>query len=105
MLEALLSGEEDVGAIAERARTRMRPKISELKRALHGRLQPQHRFVLRAILAHVDFLDAAIAQTHAEIEARLQPHQSAVRLLQTIPGIQETRKPLRPPSSPRLAWT
>ena len=90
MLEALLSGEHDVGAIAERARTRMRPKIPELKRALQGHLQPQHRFVLRAILAHVDFLDASIAQTHAEIEARLQPYQEAVRLLQTIPGIQET---------------
>jgi transposase len=90
MLEALLSGEQDVGAIAERARTRMRPKIPELKRALQGHLQPQHRFVLRAILAHVDFLDASIAQTQEQIEAHLRPYQEAVRLLQTIPGIQET---------------
>jgi transposase len=90
MLEALLSGEQDITAIAERARTRMRPKIPQLKRALHGHLQPQHRFVLRAILAHVDFLDASIAQAQAEIAARLQPYEEAVRLLQTIPGIQET---------------
>jgi transposase len=68
----------------------MRPKIPELKRALQGYLQPQHRFVLRAILAHVDFLNAASAQTQAEIGEYLAPHQEAVRLLQTIPGIQET---------------
>jgi transposase len=91
MLEALLSGEQDVGAIAERhARTRMRPKIPELKRALEGKLQPQHQFLVRAILAHVDFLDAAIARTQAEITDHLTPYQEAVRLLQTIPGIQET---------------
>jgi transposase len=90
MLEALLAGEQDIAAIAERARTRMRPKIPELKRALQGHLQPQHRFVLRAILAHVDFLDAAIAQTQDEIAERLAPYHEAVRLLQTIPGIQET---------------
>jgi transposase len=90
MLEALHSGEQDITAIAELARTRRRPKIPELKRALHGHLQPQHRFVLRAILAHVDFLDAAIAQTQTEITDRLAPYQEAVRLLQTIPRIQET---------------
>jgi transposase len=89
MLEALLAGEQDVTAIAEHARTRMRPKMAELKRALQGQLQPQHRFLLRSLLAHVDFLDAAIAQVQAESEQQLAPYRDAVRLLQTIPGIQE----------------
>jgi transposase len=90
MLEALIAGEEDVAVIAERARGRLRAKIPDLKRALKGHLQPQHRFLLRAILAHIDFLDAAIAQTHAEIEQLLIPYHDAMRLLQTIPGIQAT---------------
>jgi transposase len=90
MLEALIAGEEDVAVIAERARGRLRAKIPDLKRALKGHLQPQHRFLLRAILAHIDFLDAAIAQTHAEIEQHLTPYHDAMRLLQTIPGIQAT---------------
>jgi transposase len=90
MLEALLAGEQDVAAIAERARTRMRPKIPELRRALQGQLQPQHRFLLRSLLAHIDFLDAAITQVQAAIEQHLAPFEDAVRLLQTIPGIQQT---------------
>jgi transposase len=93
MLEALIAGEEDVAVLAEQARGRLRAKIPDLKRALHGHLQPQHRFLLRAILAHIDFLDAAIATTEAEIAQHLaasQDTQDAMRLLQTIPGIHET---------------
>jgi transposase len=90
MLEALIGGEEDVTVLAEQARGRLRAKIPELKRALTGRLQPQHRFLLRTILAHIDFLDAAIAQVHAEIERHLAPYHDAMRRLQTIPGIHET---------------
>lgn len=93
MLEALIAGEEDVTAIAEQARGRLRAKIPDLKRALHGHLQPQHRFLLRAMLAHIDFLDAAIAQTEAEIERHLAASddtREALRLLQTIPGVHQT---------------
>jgi transposase len=90
MLAALVDGEQDVAAIADHARARLRRKIPELKRALEGRLQPQHRFLLRAILAHVDFLDAAITQVEAEMAHHLEPYQEAMRLLQTIPGVQQT---------------
>jgi transposase len=89
LLELLLAGEQDVAAIAEHARTRMRPKMAELKRALQGHVQPQHRFLLRSLLAHLDCLDAASEEAHAEIERQLAPYQDAVRLLQTIPGVQE----------------
>lgn len=93
MLGALIAGEEDVTVLAEQARGRLRAKIPELKRALQGHLQLQHRFLLRAMLAHIDFLEAAIAQTQTEIEQQLAaaPDTSnAMRLLQTIPGIHET---------------
>jgi transposase len=93
MLEALIAGEEDVVVLAERARGRLRAKIPALKEALHGHLQPQHRFLLRAILAHIDFLDAAIATTCVEIDHHLAASnqtREALRLLQTIPGIHET---------------
>lgn len=93
MLEALLAGEQEVAVLAEQARGRLRAKIPALKQALQGHLQPQHRFLLRAILAHIDFLDAAIATTCAEIEHHLAPSQEvqeAIRLLQTLPGIHQT---------------
>jgi transposase len=89
MLEALLAGEEDVTAMAALARGRMRAKLPALRQALTGRLQAYHRVLLRQILAHLDFLAAAIAQLEGEIEQRLRPYEDAVRLLQTIPGIKD----------------
>ncbi len=60
MLEALLGGEQDAEALAELARGRLRAKLPELRLALEGRVQPHHQFLLRRILAHIDFLEESI---------------------------------------------
>src|SRR5262245_13891730 len=87
LLEALLAGEQDVTVMAELARGPMRAKIPQLRQALTGQLKSYHHVLLRQILAHMDFLEAAIAQLEGEIEQRLQPYAEAVQLLQTIPGV------------------
>jgi transposase len=89
MLEALLAGEADVTAMAELACGRMRAKCPALRQALTGQLQAYHRVLLRQILGHLDFLEAAIAQLEGEIEQRLRPYEEAARLLQTIPGVKD----------------
>jgi transposase len=89
MLNALLAGEQDVAVVAELARGPMRAKIPQLRQALTGQLKAYHQVLLRQILAHMDFLEAAIAQLEGEIEHRLQPYEEAVQLLQTIPGVKQ----------------
>lgn len=89
MLAALLGGEQDPAVLAALARGRLRAKLPELRRALAGRLRPHHRLLIAQILAHVDFLDEAIAQLHDEIAARLTPFAEAVELVRTIPGVSE----------------
>ena len=44
-----------------------------------------HVFLLRERLAHLEYLDAAIA--HAEVEVRLLDERAATALLETIPGV------------------
>jgi transposase len=90
MLKALMAGERDTAVLAQLAYGTMRRRIPQLQQALSGRLQPHHVFLLRQILAPVDFLDASIEHVHQEIEARLQPYAEAWHLLQTIPGINAT---------------
>ena len=113
MLEALLDGQTDPAILADLARGRLKAKRAQLQEALVGTLKPHHRFMLTEHLALIDTLDEAIARATKEIEARMGPpdpetkgsvdvaeeegqeHQEmaplpwdeAVRLLDSIPGI------------------
>ena len=87
ILLRLLEGETDTQALAELARGRLRAKRDALAQAVVGRLQEHHIFLLREQLAHLEYLDAAIARIDAELAARLTAEQEALALLQTIPGV------------------
>ena len=87
ILQALVAGTEDAAALAQLARGRLREKLPQLERALVGRVAPHQRFMLAEQLAHVDFLDGAIARVSEEIAERLRPVEEAVERLDTIPGV------------------
>ena len=74
MRAALLAGQGDREALAALARGRLRAKLPELRRALQGRVQPHHRVPLAQLLAHIDYLEAAIADMQAEIARALAPY-------------------------------
>ena len=63
------------------------PKREALAQAVVGRLEAHHVFLLREQLAHLEYLDAAIARVDAELAARLADEQEAIALLETIPGV------------------
>src|SRR4051812_1275330 len=87
MLQALVAGASDASALAHLARGRLREKLPELERALAGRFTPHQRFMVAEQLAHIDFLEAAIARVSAEMAERLRPYAEAVARLDTIPGV------------------
>ncbi|HEV8191217.1 MAG TPA: IS110 family transposase [Ktedonobacterales bacterium] len=87
ILQRLLEGETDAEALAELARGKLRAKREALAQAVVGRLQAHHIFLLREQLAHLDYLDAAIARLDVELAARLAAEQEALALVQTIPGV------------------
>ncbi len=87
MLEAMLAGERDPAVLADLAKGRMRDKIPDLVRALHGRFGEHHAVLLRVLLDHVDHLDAAVARLDDQVEAVIAPFADHVRRLTTIPGV------------------
>jgi transposase len=87
MLAALLGGEGDPSVLADLARGRLRAKLPALRQALTGRVQPHHRVLVAQLLAHLDFLEEAIAELQVEIEQALAPFTAATEVLQTIPGV------------------
>lgn len=62
MLAALLEGESDPAVLADLAQGKLRAKMPQLEQALAGTLKPHHRFLLTDLLAHIDYLDEAIAR-------------------------------------------
>jgi transposase len=87
MLDALIAGVSDPAKLADMARTRMRPKIPELRLALEGRFSEHHALMLEMHLAHVDHLSASITRLDDEVDRVMAPVGEQARRLQSIPGV------------------
>jgi transposase len=88
ILEALLAGQDDPNTLAELACGRLRAKIPALREALAGRFRAEHHGLLVAqMLAHIDFLDAVIAEIDTTLERAAAPFQAVIKRVCTIPGV------------------
>jgi transposase len=87
MLAAIVQGQSSPAEMAELARGRMREKRDLLTKALEGRVQAHHRFVLTELLTQIDSLDETIERFNEQIEVYCRPFEEAVALLDTIPGV------------------
>jgi transposase len=99
MLAEIAAGQTDAASMADLAKGRLRSKIAELEKALTGRVQPHHRFVLAQQLEHIDYLDekieiigAAIAQ---QIEDMSQPEDPSAPS-STDPEAAHSQRPVKP---------
>jgi transposase len=99
MLAEIAAGQTDAASMADLAKGRLRSKIAELEKALTGRVQSHHRFVLAQQLEHIDYLDekieiigAAIAQ---QIEDMSQPEDPSAPS-STDPEAAHSQQPAKP---------
>ncbi len=89
MLEHLIAGQEDPSQLAQLARGTLRKKISELERALRGRIREVHRLLLQLHLEHIDDISAKITTLNEEIDRLIPPFDptGALERLDAIPGV------------------
>jgi transposase len=87
MLDALISGTHDPEVLAALAKGQLRKKIPALKEALQGRFTGHHALIVGHQLAHIDYLDEAIASLSERIDEVIAPFAEKVALLDTIPGV------------------
>jgi transposase len=87
MLTALVQGTTDADVLADLARGRLRAKLPALREALAGRFRGHHAFLVSQLLAHLDYLDEAVAQMSEQIEVLVAPFAAERARLDTIPGI------------------
>ena len=101
MLAALIAGERDPQVLAELARGRLRNKLPQLRQALRGRFRDHHALLVRLALAHLEHLEASIAELDIHIDRVLAPFAQARDRLDTITGVASgPRRPLLPRSAP-----
>jgi len=87
MLRAILQGGATPEQIAELAKGRLRHKIADLIRALEGKLEEHHRFLLRLQMSRLEQVDADLRLLEQRIEDRLKPYGEEHARLTQIPGV------------------
>lgn len=85
----LLKGSQTIEEMAGLARGRLKPKKEQIKEALQGYFSDHHRFMIRASLDHIKYLEAQIEQIDEAVSLKLKKYDEEYRLLQTIPGVKE----------------
>jgi transposase len=89
MVRALLEGSTPK-EIAKLGRGRLREKIHELELSLDGRISDRHRLLLETISNHIQSLLREIEAIDCQVFAAMKPYEEEWRLLQTIPGMDQT---------------
>jgi len=87
-LTALLESDSDPEALAAGATQGLQRKRHQLTEALTGRGCEHQRFLLRQILANLEFVEQGIAALDAEVVARTRLFEAAIAIaaLDQIPG-------------------
>jgi len=86
MVKALIAG-RPAHEVLVFASNRLKASREELFDALQGELSASHRFVLAELMSHIEEIEARIARFDARLLDGLGGEQSALALLQTVPGI------------------
>ncbi len=87
MIDALIAGERDPEVLAGLALGKMKAKRNELIDALASNWRPHHSVLARRIVAHIDFLDASIAELSVEIGGGVAPFSDLIERWCEIPGV------------------
>lgn len=90
LIEGLISGVQSVEQLVDtHHHGKLKSSKGERVKALTGRLTEHHKFMLRQIYAHMDYLEQQIAEIASRVEQLLQPQQSIIDMLCDIPGVSE----------------
>ena len=86
MIKAIIDGQPP-NEVLMFASKRLKASREELFDALQGEITDNHRFVLDELMRHIEEIEARIARFDARLLEGLAAEQSALALLQTLPGV------------------
>jgi transposase len=87
MLEHIAQGVTDVEVLAGQAHGALRKKLTELKEALAGQLEPVYRLMLRQHMDQVRLFRRQVEEINQALAEAMQQHLVALHRLTKIPGV------------------
>jgi transposase len=87
VLRALIEGETDPERLLARTTGRLKAPRARLIEGLRGAVTDHHRFLLRLHLSQIESVERLLADLDEEITRHLEPFQSQLERLTTIPGV------------------
>jgi transposase len=89
VIRALIGGETDPERLVALT-SGLKASHAQLVEALHGRVTPHHRFMLKLHLDQIEAIEAALTALEQHLSEALAPFRAARDLLKTMPGINDT---------------
>lgn len=88
LIDALIEGKEDLEKFINSVyHKKLKASKADLLKAVTGRVTDHHRFMLRQIKKHIEFLEQEIASIESEMDKILAEDKKVIELLSTIPGV------------------
>jgi len=87
MIAAIIKESHTLEEIVQMARGRLKMKEDDLAKSLKGRISDRHRFLLKKIKNHMEWLENHINEIDSQVEQAMIPYKKEWQLLQTIPGV------------------
>jgi transposase len=90
IIEELMKGKLNAEEMAELSKGRLRRRKEELKEALVGKVQENHKFMIKASLGHIKAIEEKLSALECRIQEKIERHfKVEYELLKTIPGVKE----------------
>jgi transposase len=88
LIDALIEGKEDLEKFINSVyHKKLKASKADLLKAVTGRVTDHHRFMLRQIKKHIEFLEQEIASIESKMDEILVEDKKVIELLSTIPGV------------------
>jgi transposase len=88
IIEGIIEG-KPIDELIACARGKLKAKTDELRACLDEDLSERHKFLLRELQKHIQFLKSEIAGIDNYLFAAMSPYQKQWEILQTIPGVDQ----------------
>jgi transposase len=87
MIQAMIQGITDPDTLADLAKGVLKNKSTELREALEGYIQQEHRFLLKLLMDQLEHLERLLRRLQRRIDAEMAGVADLAELLDTIPGV------------------